>query len=253
MKKVFAIVIALVLMLSLVPAVVLADKPDVKGNGIDFNGEHFNLNLIGKDKDMPGDYDNADRHTMFVPLSTEDMTFDINESNNLGTSTMDGIKIVMSQSDDPEGWEMIDGNATDGYGEFKLADGRYAVYIAVKAKKPGTDGRVDITGWVEAYDNTELNQLWYYVDVGDISVSKNCKKFTDASDLFWVTTDEDTFGMLVGSEDGYEEGLGMWVFDYMAALDVWTDGGYDLSDLAYFLQLQNNGAKLIQVRFYPYD
>jgi len=28
--------------------------------GIDVNGEHFNLNLVGKAKAMPGDYDNPD-------------------------------------------------------------------------------------------------------------------------------------------------------------------------------------------------
>ena len=43
----------------------------------------------------------------------------------------------------------------------------------------------------------------------------------------------------------------LWVFDYMAGLDAWDTDLYDLSDLAYFWQLTNDGAKLIQVRFYP--
>jgi len=44
----------------------------------------------------------------------------------------------------------------------------------------------------------------------------------------------------------------MWVFDYMNMLDAWVDGGYDFSDLAYFWQVDNNGNKLIQVRFYEH-
>jgi hypothetical protein len=252
MKKIFAIVLAVVL-LATMSGVALADKPAVKGNGIDFNGQHYNLNLIGKSKVMPGDYDNPDRHTMFVPLSTEDFecSIDLQTPNNLDEETLPGMKITMTQG--PE-FAMVDGNATDCEGAFELGPGKYAVYIAVKAKKPNTPGNVDITGWVEAYDN--LGALWYYIDVGDVSVSKSNKKFTDATDLLFVTTGEDDFGFLTGSEADYIAGLGMWVFDYMSGLDTWYEdsgetAGYDLSDLAYFWQLQNNGAKLIQVRFYP--
>lgn len=228
----------------------LAVSPAVAApKGIDFNGAHYNLNLIGKAKSMPGDYDNADRHTMFVPTDTSNFEFDINTPNNLNTSTMAGIKINMTQGAE---FAMIDGNATDGEGSFQLGAGKYMVYIAVKAKVPKTPGSVNITGWVEAYDN--LGALWYYIPVGDVSVSKG-NKWTDASGLFYVNTDEDTFDFLTGSETNYDADLGMWVFDYMAGLDSWyeTSGGtatYDLSDLAYFWQVQNDGAKLIQVRFY---
>jgi len=61
-KKIIAIALAMVMVLSLVigSGVALA-KPNGNGGpkpGIDFNGPHYNLNLIGKDKVMPGDYDN---------------------------------------------------------------------------------------------------------------------------------------------------------------------------------------------------
>jgi hypothetical protein len=220
--------------------------------GTDFNGPHFNLNLIGKTKEMPGDYDNPDRHTLFVPLDTEGMTFDIHTPNNLDQETMDGIKIEITQG--PE-FAMIDGDATDGYGAFELGPGKYWVYIAVKAKSPKYDeAYTDITGWVEAYDNT--GALWYYLDVGSISVSKGKNKWTDATDLFFVTTNEDDFGFLIGDEANYIGNLGMWVFEYMSGLDTWYEdsGGesiYDLSNLAYFWQVVNSGNKLIQVRFYP--
>jgi hypothetical protein len=230
-----------------------AEKPSPKP-GTDFNGPHYTLNLIGKSKEMPGDKDNPDRHTMFVPLDTSGMSFNINTPNNIDNqSTMDGIKIEITQSSSDD-WSMIDGDATDGYGAFELAAGKYNVYIAVRAKSPKyNNAKTNITGWVEAYDN--LGDLWYYIDVGDVSVSKGKNKWTDASDLFFVTVDEDDFGFLIGNETEYIKNLGLWVFDYMSGLDTWYEdsGGeaaYDLSNLAYFWQFVNTGNKLIQVRFY---
>ena len=243
MKRLLILILAgvLIFTLGLTP---IAAAP----KGIDVNGPHFNLNLIGKAKDMPGDYNNPDRHTMFVPLSTDGMTFPINTPNNLTQTTMDGIKITITQPADTEDFAVIDGNATDGYGELQMGPGKYWCYIAVKAKDPKAAGTVRIDGWVEAYDN--LGQLWYYINVGYVSVSKN-KEWTNATDLFFVNTTEDTFDFLTGSETGWVPGYGMWVFDYMAGLDAWVTDDYDLSDLAYFWQVQNDGAKLIQVRFYP--
>ena len=245
MKKFIAVGLAVVLLLTVAVTPALAKKP-----GIDFNGPHYNLNLIGKDKEMPGDYDNPDRHTMFVPLDTTGMTIDLEEPNNLEQETLPGIKIEMTQGNE---FAMIDGNATDGYGAFEIGAGKYSVYIAVKAKSPKYDDPyTDITGWVEAYDN--LGQLWYYLDVGDVQVKKSKNSWTDATELFFVDTSEDAFGYL-----NWLEVEDMWVFDYMAGLDKWyenmadsgEEGEYDLSDLAYFWQFDNHGNKLIQVRFYP--
>ena len=242
MKNLLAIGLVVVLALTLCVTPVLAAKP-----GTDFNGPHYNLNLIGKNKVMPGAYDNPDRHTMFVPLDTTDMEFDINTPNNLDQESMSGIKIEMTQGEE---FAMIDGNATDGYGAFQLGPGKYHVYIAVKAKSPKFENPyTDITGWVEAYDN--LGQLWYYIDVGDVQVKKNKNFWTDATDLFFVTTNEDDFGFVTGTEADYIQGLGIWMFDYMAGLDAWITDDYDFSDLAYFWQFDNKGNKLIQVRFYP--
>ena len=247
MKKLIAIGLSLVMLLALAATPAFAKKP-----GTDFNGPHFNLNLIGKEKVMPGDYDNPDRHTMFVPVDTTGMTIDLEEPNNLGEEELPGIKIEMTQGDE---FAMIDGNATDGYGAFQLGQGKYHVYIAVKAKSPKYDDPyTDITGWVEAYDN--LGQLWYYIDVGYIQVKKGKNSWEDATDLFFVSSLEDDFGFVTGGEVDYVEGLGIWVFDYMAGLDTWYEdsgntAGYDISDLAYFWQLDNHGNKLIQVRFYP--
>jgi len=246
MKKVVYILLAMTLIISLVPAsVALAAKP-----GTDFNGEHYNLNLIGKDKVMPGDYDNPDRHTMFIPLDTSEEIIPLETPNQLGLTELPGIRINITQGDE---FAMIDGNATndsdgDGYldGAFQIGAGKYNVYIAVKAKSPKYDDPyTDIAGWVEGYDT--VGDLWYYLNIGAVSVKKN-GSWTDATGLFFVNDSEDPFG-IVGAED-------MWVFEYMTALDapIYDDDGnllYDLDDLLYFWQLDNHGNKLIQVRFYP--
>ena len=245
MRKIIAVGLAIVLLLTVAVTPALAKKP-----GTDFNGPHYNLNLIGKDKEMPGDYDNPDRHTMFVPLDTTGMTIDLEEPYNLEKETLPGIKIEMTQGEE---FAMIDGNATDGYGAFEIGAGKYHVYIAVKAKSPKyEDPYTNITGWVEAYDN--LGQLWYYLDVGDVQIKKGKNSWTDATELFFVDTIEDAFGYL-----NWLEVEDMWVFDYMAGLDTWyedmaaigEEGAYDLSDLAYFWQFDNHGNKMIQIRFYP--
>jgi hypothetical protein len=251
----------LVLVIILVTSTLVIDvssRPNRQANGspkpgTDFNGPHYNLNLIGKSKEMPGDYLDSDRHAMFVPINTSGMYF-TNPDDPL-TPVWEGIKIEMTQGDD---FFMLDGDATDGYGALQLGPGRYHVYIAVKAKSPKyEDPKTDITGWVQAYDN--VSQLWYYIDVGIVTVSKGKNKWTDATDLFFVNTDEDTFGFLLGDETDYiaDDDLGMWVFDYMSGLDSWAPVDeygnliYDLSELAYFWQFVNTGNKLIQVRFYP--
>ena len=241
MKKTIVIAMALVLVAAFLVTPVFAAKP-----GTDFNGPHYNLNLIGKAKTMPGDYNNPDRHTMFVPLDTSGMDIPLNTPNNLGQTTLPGIKIKMTQGTE---FAVLDGNATDGEGSFQLGPGRYNVYIAVKAKSPKyVDPHTNITGWVEAYD--DVGDLWYYINVGSVQVKKS-NSWTDATGLFFVNTTEDTFDFLTGAEADYIPDLGMWVFDYMAGLDAWVTDLYDLSQLAYFWQFDNYGNKLIQVRFYP--
>lgn len=248
MKKLITIGLAVVLVLSLVIGSGIALAGNGNGNGgpkpgTDFKGPHYNLNLVAKDKEMPGDYDNPDRHTMFIPLDTDDFDIALKTPNNLGkTALEDSIKINITQGDE---WAMLDGNATDGEGSFQMAPGKYDVYIAVKAKSPKVAGAYTyIAGWIEAYDYE--NVMWYYLKVGEVTVSKNGNKWTDASTLLWVDSGEDPFG-IVGADP-------MWVFEYMAAMDALTYGeGQDkFGDLAYFWQVDNNGNKLIQVRFYEH-
>jgi hypothetical protein len=243
-KKILAL--SIVFMLLLVGFLAVnAIKP-----GIDFNGPHFNLNLIGKKKAMPGDYEGTHRHVMFIPQDTSDYSFTNPEDPE--SPVWEGIKISITQGSE---FLVVDGDATDGYGELQLGADKYKVYIAVRAKNPKVeDAFTDIDGWVEAYDNT--GALWYYIHVGDVSVSKGKNKWTDATDLLFVDSDEDPFGYYEWQTQYPIFDEGIWVFDYMSGLDTWYEDSagesiYDFSNLAYFWQVVNSGNKLIQVRFYP--
>jgi hypothetical protein len=212
-------------------------RPDVKP-GTDFNGPHYNLNIIGKKADWNpgGSFDNWDRHTIFVPENTDDWK--------TLNATVDDIKILMTQwrednLDDQnygeDDFAVVDGNACDdGIAKFQLRSGKYDVYIVAKGK-PG--GNADITGmvWVDATND-------YLFPIGTINVSRS-KKWKDITDIFYVSCAEDDIGIIPNCPNN---DLGMWVFEYLdlaRSLDGYEDAGY-------FWEFINNNIKLIQVRFY---
>jgi hypothetical protein len=238
MKKLIYLIVALVILgliasgcIPVVPT--LGEKGNGNGNGngngglqpgIDFNGPHYNLNLIGKKADWSGggSYDNPDRHTIFVPEDTTSYFTPNGEP---------GITIWMTQGDE---FAVLDGNAFDGEAAFQLGPGKYKVYIVAKAK-PG--GYTDITGWVYAEDEYGA---FYYFDIGSVHVTKS-KKWKDATHIFYVSTGEDIFDII--TED-------TWVFEYMAQLEAALLDPL-IVDTAYFWQYDNHGNKLVKVRFYP--
>ena len=233
MKKLIYLIVALVILgliasgcfLSVVPP---TEKDEITSltkakPGTDFNGPHYNLNIIGKKSDWSGggSYNNPDRHTIFVPENTEGYTTPNGEP---------GITIWMTQGDE---FAVLDGNAFDGEAAFQLGPGKYKVYIVAKAK-PG--GYTDITGWIYAEDEYGA---FYYFDIGSVHVTKS-KKWKDATHIFYVSTDEDIFGIITGDT---------WVFEYMTQLEA-TLLDPSIVDTAYFWQYDNHGNKLVKVRFY---
>jgi hypothetical protein len=247
MKKILGILVVVVLVATILPSAVSAKSPTTE---FDLNGAHFNLNLVGKadgwnDKEVT----NPDRHTMFVPMDTTGWTIGLETPNkvvNHGTTVGDkvtslpGFAIYMTQSG-ADDFAVIDGNAFDGDAcELDLAAGKYYVVVAAKAKPVANAPVID--GLAQIYDID--GALYYYLNLGTVTVSR---KWSDATDLFFIDTDEAS-GAITGLPDPGtgNGGLGMWIFDYFDYLD---DAEY--SDFAYFWQLQSNGSKLIQVRFYP--
>ncbi|MBM4444892.1 MAG: hypothetical protein FJ020_06280 [Chloroflexi bacterium] len=232
-----------VALLAAVAATVGASVVIAAPKGVDLNGAHYNLNLIGKKADWNGggSYDNPDRHTMFVPADTTGWEILLNQPNKVlnhgstvgdNVTSLPGLAIWMTQGSE---FAVLDGTAFDEDADcnFQLGPGKYAVYVAAKAKPVANPAQID--GWVQAKD-LEGN-LYYYLNLGTISVTR---KWQNATDLFMIDDQEVAGSTLpVPGED-------TWIFDYLSGLD-----GSAYGDLAYFWQLQNNGCKLIQVRFYP--
>ena len=243
-KKIFGILLVVVLVATIVPAAVVAKSPKTE---FDLNGPHYNLNLLGKrdgwnDKEVT----NPQRHTMFVPMDTSgwNITLElpnkvVNHGNKVGDNvpSLPGFGIVMTQSG-ADDFAVIDGTAFDGDAcVLDLARGKYKVVVVAKGKPTSENATID--GWAQVHNTTGL---YYYLNLGDVSVGR---KWVDATDLFFIDNDEINTGETGLPTVGGE----VWIFDYFDYLD--TVGGYD--DYAYFWQLQNHGSKLIQVRFYPYD
>jgi len=217
---------------------------------IDLNGPHFELNLLGKKEGWnDNEFDNPDRHTIFIPRNTATWNIELNEPNNLGESTLPGIRIDITRGEE---FAVIDGSVFDGdKAEFQLGPGKYQVYVAMRGKK--NVASASIASWLEALQTTTVDgvptdELWYYQKLGEVTVTR---KWTNITDMFTINVTEAgllPFDALLGEEQ--------WIFDYMEWLGLQTitleDGSVvTYSDLAYFWQLQNNGSQLIKVRFYP--
>ena len=186
---------------------------------------------------------------MFVPMDTTNWDIELKKPNKVvshgskvedNMTSLPGFAIYMTQSGSDD-FAVIDGTAFDGDPcVLDLADGKYWVVVAAKAKPVANAPTID--GWAQIYDID--GALYYYLNLGTVTVRR---KWSDATDLFFINTEEAS-GAITGLPDPGDGngGLGMWIFDYFDYLD---DAEY--SDFAYFWQLQNHGSKLIQVRFYP--
>lgn len=181
------------------------------GNTIPVKGKHYNLNIIGA-KNV-GDVGDSNGHTLFVKLNGK-------------------TKIVMTQ--DPEGeFRVTDRNGLDGRAEFNIAPGHYNIYAAALGT-PG--GKVDINAYGEFEDAVETTKLLWLGYV-DISRTQGKPQSENINELFYVDVTlciaVDAYGNCI-EEVVYED---YWVFDIEELLE-------------YYWDYNNQGLKLLQVRFY---
>ena len=139
-KIIIFVVITLVMTAFVTDALAKPKKQDNDGlkPGIDFNGPHYLLNILGKKNIGNGSYDDPDRRSIFVPL----------EGN---------TKMMMKLGAD---FRVLDGNGLDGECAFQIPRKQkdFHVYI-VALGKPMDGTTVNYTkGW--EYNNT--TKTWYY-------------------------------------------------------------------------------------------
>lgn len=204
------------------------------------------LNILGKKSDWngQGDYNNPDRHTIFVPQNTTKWYEQSSITpGTYGNLTADG-SILLWMTGGPE-FAVLDGNAfDDGNASLQIENGKYYVYVAALAK-PGGDSTLD--GWY--YDN-EGSACYRLGEIKRIRREKGQPVWVSTTDLFYVTweqllalgyTPEEL--ILYFGEEQVDQSV--WIFDFLQFLDD-TYGDIDY----YFWKLDNNGNKHIQLRFY---
>lgn len=210
------LILAMAVMIS--PA--LADKPgtdplsgvQVTGNGAP-SGAHYNLNIIGVSKDKTADMTGNNGHRIFVDLGTKD-----------GAAVR--TKIMLSEGD----FAVLDANGTDGTASFQLPnpdpdnDGvtEYSVFARALGT-PGGKATVTTCAIDQADGTTEICSTLNYLAVRE----KGKSSFQNVSkELLYIYYDLDSDGTV----ERYP------LFDD------------DLKD--YFWSYDNNGLKVLQLRFY---
>ena len=222
MKKLIAIVLAVVLVMTLGVGVALADKA-VTGNGCP-SGPHYNLNIIGVPKDKTADMTGNKGHRIFVPLGTKDVA----------RST----KIYLFEGD----FQVLDANGTDGRAEFQLPnpdpdeDGTtwYSVFIRVLGK-PG--GKIKmVTCATDPLTGEEVVSDLVLVKVRETGKGK--QKFENVTKyLLYI------YALVCTEVDATTGECIAW--EYMR-VPLFSDLLED-----YLWSVDNNGCKIAQLRFYP--
>jgi hypothetical protein len=186
------------------------------GNGAP-NGSHYNLNIIGVPRAKSSNPDWASGNVIFVNLGTK----------NAGVTT----KILLSQSAEAGVFDVLDKNGTDGEASFSLpAPGSYTVWARALGK-PG--GQAKITTCAED------------IVLGDAGVY--CSTLNE---VFVRGTGKSSFRNVTSA-------LTTMILDPIANADAVTACGsttvnlFDSCLQGFFWQYDNNGLKLLQVRFYP--
>ncbi len=198
---------------AMMAAAVIVPSVMATGNGAP-RGSHYNLNLIGKEKNgiLPNDANNG--HRIFVNL--------------YGRSN-----VYLQNGTD---FAVIDSDATDGRGAFQMpapnniydslgnyiGPGSYTVWIRAVGK-PGGNGNITTC----AIDPLTLEEVCSTNNV-ILMRTKGQQKFTDVTkELTTITYYDATLGKYV-TVDIFDQSLYGYLWDY-----------------------DNNGLKTVQLRFYP--
>ena len=190
-----------------------------KGNDAP-SGAHYNLNIIGMAKGKTADMTVDNGHRIFVNL--------------WGNS-----KIMLKEGDD---FMVLDANGTDGTASFQLpnpdpdGDGTTSYSIWLRALgAPG--GKAVITTCADA----DLTDGYYQVCSAEfltVESTKGPSKFTNESKTLLTIYVDEAFTFTDGDENEVTIPVGRYpIFD-----PIFED---------YFWSYDNDGLKLLQMRFYP--
>jgi hypothetical protein len=200
-----------------------ADASLSTGNGAP-NGAHYNLNIIGVSADKNPNMNGASGNVIFVGLGTGKTTVTTN--------------ILLNQSFDGT-FQVLDKNGTDGTASFELpAPGGYTVWARALGK-PGDSANVTTcasevvttTGAVTDTVCSTQNQV-FVRGTGKSSFKNVTQALTTI--VIDAIAESAAFAACGGTT---QKSISVNLFDPCL--------------LGYFWQYDNNGLRLLQIRFYP--
>ena len=240
MKKLLTFTLVFALAITLGYGVALADKPqkdnEYVGSGAP-SGAHYNLNLLGKTNCPGDDLKDTNRHTIMVLLNFSDADADNILGDDPGNIvTLDKRnKIFLAPGDD---FQVTDGNACDGDGAgFTLPANvatAWEVYIR-ELGKPGGSGDIRTCGIDEGPDGIAGTN-----DDEVVCSSENVLLVRDTGRSKFRNVTKELTTMVIQVYDVEEE---EWVTIRINLFDPML--------YQYFWDYDNNGLRLVQLRFYP--
>jgi hypothetical protein len=207
------------------------------GNGAP-SGSHYNLNIIGVPKDKTADMTGANGHVIFVQLNGGDAASSIQGQDFNTISKVNKIFLIPDSSN--TGFQVLDANATDQNGaQFELPLDVSATWTvwARALGKPG--GKADMTTCATVTTTDPTTGATYQEVVCSLATLSLERKTGGINTKFQNVTDDLLF-------------IDVAADSTVATLCGTTHIALFADCLQnYFWNYDNNGLKLLQLRFYP--
>src|SRR6266576_406766 len=239
MRRIYVSIAGLVLVLAGLPGT-LPSTVSATGNGAP-NGAHYNLNIIGVPKDKTADMNNNNGGRIFVQLYGGDTAGSLNGK--LFNEITKTNKIFLAPAPAGESFQVLDANATDANGAlFQLPSDvstRWTVWARALGKPGGTADMTTCatTAGADGILGTADDEVICSLATLHVERTKNAKFTNVSSTLLFIT-------VTVVADTALSTCLG-------GATGSVTLPLFDGCLQNYFLNYDNNGLKLLQLRFYP--
>ena len=237
MRGTYLFILLIALALIGVPGARLATAT---GNGAP-SGTHYNLNIIGVPKDKTADMNNNDGHRIFVQLVGGE---DAATLSGKTFSTINRVnKIFLVPAPVGGSFQVLDANATDATGAMLQlpadVSANWTVWVRALGKPGGTADMTTCatTAGPDGVLGTADDEVICSMATLHVERTKNAKFTNESPKLLFVTVN-----VVAGST------LSTCL---LGATGTQTVSLFNACLQNYFWNYQNNGLKLLQLRFYP--
>jgi hypothetical protein len=211
------------------------------GNGAP-NGTHYNLNILGKEKCAGDDLKGSNRHTIEVLLHFSDVT-----ANGQLLADLDKRnKIFLKEGD----FQVLDGNACDGDGAvFQLPANPFVCPVEDPECLNSDPTFQNYTVWLR-----ELGKPGGTAEMRTCAAGAGLDLVLGTADDEIVCSSENVVLVRKTGKSSFREvtkELTTLVIDIDGDGDLERVGIFDDRLVSFFWDFDNNGLRLVQLRFYP--